>query len=1067
MGVPAGIAICEDFLAGFCLAGDDCKLLHREVDLEGGEEIPVPGAIGVPAQPDPPVAGLEPENASASPPGMAEEDGYPAGATVDTAADASAARAPSSMGHDPIPMSNGVVPSPVPASAPNDVGTTRESTKLRALCKDFAEGFCILEDKCPLRHDDGPGEYESPPDDLVELNALPDEPLLLSSTTAGQKVEKVTEKFAAMPGMLEKPGSLVVMVSTTVAEGKRKTLHEELEDLPDEPEELSDSDQDDDKHTSQEKEVDAVPDEPEKVSKTEEKEARTARQKEIDELPDEPEEFSESEEYSKETPNSEEVVKKKDEAIKETDETVDKKTDTSADEGMGKALTEADKITPAKRRSPSPTGTAKRSCGAAANDEDEMTPAHTPRAGEEDEITPASSSAGSKPLSSRSSAPRIRFSDSPARESPPPSLGGPPRRGFPYSISRTGDEITPPLPPPSLGGPPRSGFQNRQSGARASFAYNRHGPPRRRFFERAMQVDMAKSKKRSQFFCDVCTRDCQSQSNYDSHIRGKAHKRAALKARMAEANRSPSPPPEVPTVAPLTSGAGAEDLASAWERDFPDAGGAGGAPGGAPAGDVVMTEPAAAPAATTTSSAPVGMDASAAATPAAPAVASAQSGLPSLVPPTTNVGYGSGSNTYRTGAESTQNSGPVPVADAPPPPASMPQSPEPMDFSPASTPPPNRGSGMQVESDISVPGSFPATAPTATMPMAIVGTPIGSRAAPFITSPCTPVPVPAPPSTTSMPSASIGTQLRGAGPRSCTFAQGGAPTPMTNGHPVGTVNGHMAGVVSGHLAGAANGHSGAVNGHATGPANYFSAGPPVLGQTTPWVGTVPHSLPPSLHLSPPLDTATVPVPPGHPNYRGPSMLMPEAELQAGATLLRAGPVSQTQDPDMLAQMTRAHWQELQAWAYGSNPLNALTFKVLQEYLLSPSVGIGSQHLGPLNSALDAHVRHEVYSSGARYSVMDSYPGELSQKPSDLASSKAERDAVAVYWDNLMYMFHRRSVDEADEKGEEVKFGLDKKYFDWQLPLRGTVPNKVGAVVQFKPHAECVATDPSFQKIQQM
>lgn len=165
-------------------------------------------------------------------------------------------------------------------------------------------------------------------------------------------------------------------------------------------------------------------------------------------------------------------------------------------------------------------------------------------------------------------------------------------------------------------------------------------------------------------------------------------------------------------------------------------------------------------------------------------------------------------------------------------------------------------------------------------------------------------------------------------------------------------------------------------------------------------------------------------------YRGPGILMPESELRAGSTLVRAGPVSQTGDPEMTAQMTRAHWRELRDWAYSSSEIDALTFKVLHELLLSPRVGIGEQHLGPLNDVVNSRVRHEVYSSGGRYSVFDSYPRSLSENaPASVLAipgcSREERDAAASFGDNLIYTFYRDPVHRDLHRGiwpkEEEKY----------------------------------------------
>lgn len=74
----------------------------------------------------------------------------------------------------------------------------------------------------------------------------------------------------------------------------------------------------------------------------------------------------------------------------------------------------------------------------------------------------------------------------------------------------------------------------------------------------------------SNWSCCVCDCDCKSEVSYESHVRGKAHKQAVLKAKFSIAKRPNSPLPEVSMDADDdgTDRDGAELLA-AWDEGMP------------------------------------------------------------------------------------------------------------------------------------------------------------------------------------------------------------------------------------------------------------------------------------------------------------------------------------------------------------------------------------------------------------------------------------------------------------------------------------------------------------------
>lgn len=177
-------------------------------------------------------------------------------------------------------------------------------------------------------------------------------------------------------------------------------------------------------------------------------------------MPNKLEDVCETKDLSKKAENA---ATKNDKSDKENADGTDK------EKGKG-----ANGIIAMKRGSPSPTGPAKRSRRAASdNDEDEITPVHTPRA-DEDEITPAPSAGGS-PSSSKPSSPAASR-----------------RRRIQYSDARPEETLAPAAP--------ASVF--RRSDARDTGALNRHAaPPRRQYYERAVQGKKGKpAKKKSKFF---------------------------------------------------------------------------------------------------------------------------------------------------------------------------------------------------------------------------------------------------------------------------------------------------------------------------------------------------------------------------------------------------------------------------------------------------------------------------------------------------------------------------------------------------------------------------------------
>lgn len=132
-------------------------------------------------------------------------------------------------------------------------------------------------------------------------------------------------------------------------------------------------------------------------------------------------------------------------------------------------------------------------------------------------------------------------------------------------------------------------------------------------------------------------------------------------------------------------------------------------------------------------------------------------------------------------------------------------------------------------------------------------------------------------------------------------------------------------------------------------------------------------------------------------------------------------------PEKSMRMTVHHWRALREHAYRNSDEERLAYKVVQEFLLSPNIGIGFQHLAPFNKLMEK-VPHYVSGQHIGCRWADFHPKLVADPETDASLERYGslpedmEKAAEVVGDNIDYQFwraERKENDDAFTKGEHL------------------------------------------------